>query len=74
MVSINQQHKTDDIVKKEGKELIFEDEKRQAKRVRSGTWGSQSAHKDNDVVKKVQNQKDKEIRRISNDRRQKRGE
>lgn len=63
-------------------ELAKQDEKQnvankpvEPERTRSGTWGSQSTRKDKDTpVKKTPVRKDKEIRKSSDDRRQKRGQ
>lgn len=57
----------------EKKKSSVEEKKPQPVRVRSGTWGSQSAAKEVVFVRKAQPNKDKEVRRSSDERRQKRG-
>lgn len=42
-------------------------------RLRSGTWGAQTANRERDLMRKSQTRKEKEVRRSSDDRRHKRG-
>ncbi|XP_026759790.1 uncharacterized protein LOC113518942 isoform X2 [Galleria mellonella] len=55
----------------QSKEHIGEKNK-EPKRVRSGTWGSQTNRVEKETVKKPQSRKEKEVRKSNEDRRQKR--
>lgn len=68
------QEPTTEPVKKEEKEITIVEEKKEPERARSGTWGSETVRKEKVVVRKVQTLKDKDPKKIGDDRRQKRGE
>lgn len=60
-------------VKKEDDVGSTTDQQAGGERTRSGTWGSQPSRWEKAVIKKTPVRKEKEIRRSTDDRRQKRG-